>query len=110
MNINDLTIGQAKELSVMFASEKESGNPFEINTQYLIRTVTHIQTGKCTIKRGDFVFLTNSAWIADTGRFHDCLTKGTFSEVEPYPNGVWVNITTIIDFVEFGHSLPVSQK
>jgi len=111
MDINELTIGQAKELSELFAAKGECiANPFEVGTKYLIRTVTHIQTGLCSNRCGVFVFLTDAAWIADTGRFADCLEKGNFSEVEPYPSGVWVNTTAIIDFSEFGHELPRSQK
>ena len=111
MDINDLTIGQAKELSELFAAKGECiDSPFEVGKQYLIRTVTHIQTGLCSKRCGNFVFLTDAAWIADTGRFSNCLKEGEFSEVEPYPSGVWVNSGSIIDFAEFGHSLPRSQK
>ena len=110
MNINDLTIGQAKELTKLFGSADSQINPFTVGKKYLIRTVTHIQTGECVSIIGAFVILKTAAWIADTGRFHDCLTKGIFNEVEPYPNEVTVNTLSIIDFVEFAHELPVNQK
>ena len=111
MDINDLTIGQAKELSNMFgAAGSECVNPFEVGKQYLIRTVTHIQTGACVKIQGAFVWLDNAAWIADTGRFNDCLKHGKFNEVEPYPNGVCVNTGSIIDFVLFEGDLPTEQK
>ena len=110
MNINDLTIGQAKELVKVFGGAPAQSSPFAVGKKYLIRTVTHIQTGECVSIIGSFVELKNAAWIADTGRFHDCLSKGTFNEVEPYPGGVTVNSSSIIDFVEFAHELPVNQK
>ena len=111
MDINELTIGQAKELTELFSAKGESvSNPFEVGKQYLIRTVTHIQTGLCSKRCGAFVFLDQAAWIADTGRFADCLESGEFNEVEPYPSGVWVNTGSIIDFSEFENKLPRSQK
>jgi hypothetical protein len=108
MNLDDLTIKQAKELAALFQFQTFV-SPFEIDKNYLVRTVTHIHTGKCEQIKGAFVFLSNAAWIADTGRFYDCLKKGTFNEVEPFPNGVWINTTSIIDVAEFKPALPSSQ-
>lgn len=110
MNIEDLTIKQAKELVEIFGNNNAKQSPFEIGKQYLIRTVTHIDTGRCVEIIGDFVRLDDAAWIADTGRYHDCLKNGTFNEVEPYPSLVTINTAAIIDFAEFPHSLPMEQK
>ena len=52
VNIEDLTIGQARQLAALFSSEPQSSvpamicHPFEIGKNYFIRTVTHHHTGK----------------------------------------------------------------
>jgi len=110
MNIEDLTIAQAKQLSAMFSGKACKPSPFEVGNKYLIRTVTHIDTGEVTDIIGDFVRLKDAAWIADTGRYHDCLKSGKLNEVEPYPDGVTINTTAIIDFANWNHALPREQK
>lgn len=110
MSINDLTIGEAKELAAMFGNGSCKQSPFEIGKKYLVRTVTHIDVGECVSIIGDFVRLKKSSWIADTGRYHDCLKNGVFSEIEPYPNEVNINTSAIIDFCEWEHDLPTEQK
>ena len=37
--------------------------------KYLIRTVTMIYTGKLVRVEGDYIVVTNCAWIADTSRW-----------------------------------------
>ncbi len=109
MNINDLTIGQMKEiLSLGGVTKKEL--PFEIGKSYLIRTVTLYQVGRVFSICGDFVELECASWIGDTGRYHDCLLNGVFKEVEPYPLGVAVNCSAIIDRAPWPHDLPTEQK
>ena len=110
MNIDDLTIGQMKEIQSMGVNQSES--MFKIGKKYIIRTVTHIDTGECVEIKGDFVRLKNAAWIADTGRYHDCLRDGVFNEVEPYPENMrpFVNTASIIDACEWPHELPTEQK
>jgi hypothetical protein len=110
MNIEDLTIKQAKELSKMFSGDSCKQSPFDIGKKYLIRTVTHIDVGQVTEIIGDFVRLKDASWIADTGRYHDCLSKGIFNEIEPYPSEVTINCSAIIDFSEWNHTLPTEQK
>lgn len=110
MNINDLTIGQIKEISRMCGVQNQKPLPFEVGKSYLIRTVTHIDVGRVVNICGDFVELEDASWIADTGRYHDCLKKGVFNEVEPYPDGTAVNCSTIIDRAPWPHNLPKEQK
>ena len=110
MNIESLTIGEAKQLAAMFGGRSSKPVPFEIGKSYLIRTVTHIDVGRVVAITGDFVELEDASWIADTGRYHDCLKKGVFNEIEPYPHGTAVNCTAIIDRAPWMHSLPKEQK
>ena len=89
---------------------KNNDFPFGAGDKVLIRTVTHIQTGEIVEIIGDFIVLKDSAWIADTGRFNECLKKGVFNEVEPVFVKQAVNMKSIIDVFEFNHSLPREIK
>lgn len=111
MNIDELTIGQKKELVEIFGSKKEENQtPFEVGKAYVFRTVTHIDLGIVKRVIGSFVELTDASWIADTGRYHDFLKNGTPREVEPYPDFCGVNINSLCDYAPWGHDLPRSQK
>jgi len=111
MNINDLTLGQIKELvSMVGASSCVKEVPFKKGENYLIRTVTHIDVGHVVDVCGDFLILEQASWIADTGRYHDCLAKGIFNEVEPYPTSVYINMASVIDAAPWEHALPMEQK
>jgi len=111
MNINELTIGQAKELNSIFGSNNNVlVAPVEIGRAYLFRTVTHIEVGRVTAVNGVFITLGDASWIADTGRYHDCLKNGTFSEVEPYPVSTTINSSSLINYAPWPHELPRKQK
>ena len=105
MKIDDLTIGQAKELAALLGGNSGGQTnpcpgPFEIGKPYLIRTVTMIQTGRLVAVYPTEIVLEDAAWIADTGRFSDALKTCSYSEVEPFPDGtVIVGRQSIIDAV-----------
>ena len=109
MDIEDLTIKQAKELANIFGSEQKKF-PVDIGKSYLFRTVTHIEVGRVVSICGDFVTLETASWIADTGRYHDCLKNGVFNEVEPYPHTTSINMASMINFAPWDHDLPTDQK
>ena len=109
MNIDDLTIGQLKEL-MKFNQADKKGIPVLVNSAYLFRTVTHIEVGRVVAVNGDFITLEDASWIADTGRYHDCLVKGVFNEVEPYPETTTINAASLINFAPWPHDLPKEQK
>jgi hypothetical protein len=111
MNINNLTIGQAKELVDMIGRcEDTNAHPFKIGEAYLFRTVTYIDVGRVVAITGKFLTLADASWIADTGRYADCLTSGVFDEIEPYPGFAYLNIETIVDAAPWQHILPSAQK
>lgn len=86
-------------------------HPYQIGKNYLIRTVTMIQVGKLKKVFEKELVLSSASWIADTGRFSNCLKDGTFNEVEPFPDGeIIVGREAIIDAVIFQHEPPNSQK
>jgi hypothetical protein len=114
MNINDLTIGEARELAALFSSDKKAVaddvGAWEIGKGYLIRTVTMIDTGRVIAVGEHEIVLEDAAWIADTGRFSDALKSAKFNEVEPFPNGrVIIGRGSIIDAVRFD-PLPRDMK
>ena len=110
MNLDELTIGQAKELSAMFGCETQVATPWKVGENYFIRTVTMFYTGRLVEVTPQELVLEDAAWIADTGRFADSLESGNFSEVEPFPNGkVIIGRGAVIDAVTIG-KLPRDQK
>ena len=56
----------------------------EIGKPYLFRSVTMIYTGRLQkVSKYEFL-ITEAAWIPDTERWMDAVTKSAFKEVEPY--------------------------
>jgi hypothetical protein len=112
MDVDDLTIRQARTIASLVSAEKIStAHPWEIDATYFIRTVTMAQTGKLMAVYPQELVLVDAAWIADTGRFKQAVESAEFSEVEPFPDGrqVIVGRASIIDAVKIPE-LPRSQK
>jgi hypothetical protein len=112
MNIDELTIGQARQVAAMFQATQQSTAtaPWRIGAIYLIRTVTMIDTGRLAEVTPTELVLEDAAWIADTGRFSDSLKSCEFGEVEPFPDGrVIIGRGSIVDAVEVKTS-PRTQK
>ncbi len=109
--IDDLTIGEARELAGLFGQRTASENPFNIGANYFIRTVTHHLTGKLVGVTQQELVLENAAWIADDGRLTEALATCKFNEVEIFPTNskVIVGRGSLIDAVEIT-SIPTSQK
>ena len=118
MNIDELTLGQIKEIRSMIGCNTIQPSAdygfYKIGKAYFIRTVTHHYTGELVgfDRGGKELILKTAAWIASDGRFTQALEKGELSEVEPYPSDtvVSVNRDTIIDSSEWLHNMPESQK
>jgi len=113
MDIDKLTIGEARQIATLFhAGNKlpDSGHPWEIGKNYLIRTVTMIDAGKLVAVTDQELVLEDASWIADTGRFSDALAKLDFNEVEPFPAGrVIIGRGSVIDAVTI-NAIPRVQK
>jgi hypothetical protein len=80
-----------------------------VGQKLYIRTVTYHCTGKVVKRMGAFIQLESAAWIADSGRFNEAISKGTLSEVEPVGT-MWVNLSSVVDFFPWKHSLPTQVK
>jgi len=110
MNLDELTLGQAKELAALLGGKSNTEHPWQIGKVYLIRTVTMIDTGRLVAVTEHELVLEDAAWIADSGRFSDALQKCEFNEVEPFPTGrVLVGRGAVIDAVVITTS-PRTQK
>ena len=110
MELDKLTIGEAKQIAALMGTAGASVSPWEIGKIYLIRTVTMIDTGRLVAVTNQELVLEDAAWIADTGRFADAVGKAEFGEVEPFPAGrVIVGRGSVIDAVQITLA-PRSQK
>lgn len=111
MNIDNLTIGEAKQIISLLAEvDKKKDVPFRVGAAYLIRTVTYATVGIVERITGDFLEMSSASWVADTGRFHNALVNGTLSEVEPIPDEFIVAVSAIVDAAQWKHELPTEQK
>lgn len=112
MNINELTIGEAKEISKLFGGGHQTADdfPFKKGSVVLIRTVTMIQIGTIEEITQNFLTLSNGGWVADTGRFGECIANGTLNEFEKVPNTFGVNRGSIVDVFLWPHVVPSASK
>jgi len=115
MNIEDLTIKQARELAALLGGPTGGSKrlPMPVGTKVFIITITRFYTGRVTAVAEEEVELEEAAWIADTGRFKDALEAADkLREIEPYPDGrkVVVNRGLIADWSVWPFELPRSQK
>lgn len=79
----------------------------QVGNTVLIRTVTFFQVGKIVEVDDKFVTLEKASWVADTGRFGECLKTGKISESEPFADGVaTVGLGAIVDIARWDHDLP----
>ena len=85
--------------------------PWNVGTKYLIRTVTNYWVGELVAVYPMEIVLKTAAWVADTGRYTDCLLTGHLSEIEPVLHGhVIIGRGSIDDAVQWLHDLPREQK
>ncbi len=110
MSINDMTIGEAREIASMFSGNSCARHSLKLGRAYLIRTVTMMYTGKLIAVTESDLLLEDAAWIADSGRYADALERGTLNEVEPYPDRVVVSRAAMVDAALWDHPLPREQK
>ena len=125
IDINELTIGQVKQLASLASCMGVSVNehpvtaggrriPIAIGSKVFVRTVTHHYTGMVVACTDEELQIKNAAWIADDGRFGTSIKAFEFSEVEPYPDELHpiLNRGSFIDCVVVpdGYQLPRSQK
>jgi hypothetical protein len=82
-----------------------------LGSTYFIRAVTHYYIGRLVaITRNDLT-LEGASWVADAGRWSECLHDGKVQEIEHYPGkGItFVNRAAIVDVAPWGHPLPQEE-
>jgi hypothetical protein len=110
MDYKSLTIGELEQLSKYLGGTSASHN-IPVGKPVYVRTVTHHYTGFVERVSDYDIVLTQAAWIADDGPFSEALAKGTFAEVEPYPDGeVLIARACVLDISEWRHPLPRERK
>lgn len=80
-----------------------------IGEKFYFRTVTFHMTGQVKKIVGRFAYLSDAAWISDSGRFMQAIKDGTLDEVEPVGKA-FINLDTVVDFFPWTHTLPKTQK
>lgn len=119
MNINELTIGELKQLKSLFNlhESKDEGvdpHPYKIGKNYLIVTVTRIYVGRLVEVYKNELVLEDASWVADTGRFSAALKNGietqTSSEIELFNTPVIIGRGSLVDACEYMHDLPTKTK
>ena len=114
MNIEELTIKEARQIAAMFPSTTppaRDDSHWRVGKNYFLRTVTHHHTGRLVAVTEHELVLENAAWIADDGRLTEALRDCKFSEVEMFPadSKVIIGRGSLIDAVEITN-VPTSQK
>jgi len=123
ININDLTVGQCKEIAAMLgrcgSGEREQKPTSSLWSKHLtpgkrvfVRSVTHHYCGEVVECDDAVCVLRSASWIASDGRFSRALTAGELDEVEPYPADceVLIGLGAVIDVCEWRHDLPREVK
>ena len=113
MNINVLTIGQAKELSELFGNKSNPcASNYPVGKNVIVRTVTMVYTGRLEQVTDSDLVLVDCSWIPETDRFMQFVADGKVKECEPYPDGlpVYINRGALLDMCELRKDLPRSQK
>lgn len=84
--------------------------PFIIGKKYIIRTITMINVGRLVSIVGNFLILDDASWIADAGKWGECLTKPEGIRVsEKYRKPVYISIDAIVDATEWELELPTKS-
>ena len=111
MNIDSLTIAEARQIATMFGGGRSGGtHSFEVGRAYLIRA-THHHIGRIVAITDTDILMADGGWLAESGRFNECLAKGVINEFEAAPAGMtWlVSRSDIIDAWPWNHAIPTTQ-
>lgn len=110
MDIDSMTLRDIRAVAALAATLGLDGTqaptPWPVGKNVIVRTVTMIQVGRLVAVTPHELVLVDAAWVADTGRFGECLATGTVAEAEPFPDGeVVVGRGAVVDACEWRHPL-----
>lgn len=81
--------------------------PFRVREKYIIRTITMINIGRLVDITGHFLTLDDASWIADAGRWEECITKPEGIKIsEKFKDPVIINVQCIVDATKWRLALP----
>jgi len=115
IDLNDLTLGQVNQIGKLCGNSKSTKHPYKIGQAYLIRTVTCHWVGKLEAVYEQEIVLSEASWIANTGRFNECLKDSmenlNNAEIEPvFKGNTILGRAAFIDVNEWHHKLPREVK
>lgn len=113
MNLDELTLGQIKEIKELFAAgQTKQSHIYPVGKNVIVRTVTMIFTGKLEQVTDTDLVLTQCSWIPETDRYADFVASGKVNECEPYGDDllVYINRGALLDMCELRAPLPRTQK
>ncbi len=110
MNLDELTMGQVKQIQSLLSPKQNARHPFTVGEKYFIRTATYFHVGRLKDVCGKWLVLEKASWIADTGRFHDFLKEGKCNEYESFVEDVFIPLDSVIDITKWTHALYEGQK
>jgi len=101
----------AQIINACMSNESGKSHSYEVGQCYLIRATYH-HIGKLVAVTDTDLLLEGGGWLADSGRFGECLASGTVSEIEVMPSGMrrMVSRADVIDAFPWNHPLPTETK
>ena len=91
--------------------QNEKVGAWIVGKNYLVRTVTMYWVGRLTAIDAAEMVLSDASWVADTGRFNECLSSGVFGELEHlHGESVIVGRGALVDATLWKHDLPGASK
>lgn len=79
-------------------------------SKVFIRTLTYHYVGKVSDDTKKEIVLDQVSWIADSGRFGECIGNGTISESEFIGDNIRIMKGNIVDVIPWKHDLPTKSK
>lgn len=100
-----------KVLAELIGSKTGNGHSYQVGQCYLVRATYH-HIGRLIAVTDTDLLLEGGGWLADSGRFGQCLAIGTVNEIEVVPTGMrrLVSRADIIDAFPWNHALPIETK
>ncbi len=111
------TIEISEETYELIKDQLKEEEKIEINSlddfigkAFFFRTVTYHIIGKVErVLSHGLLELSQATWVADSGRFMNCIKDGEINEAEPIGQH-WININSCTDIAPWKHSLKIEQK
>jgi len=84
----------------------------EVGKSYYVETLSKYYVGVLVEENLSYLVFDEWAWIPDTGRFHETMSRGTVAEAEPAPKGTYLRlfVDVIMNIVDWKHKLPREVK